>query len=596
MKIVSWNIRGMGKKNKGSLLGKVVYNNHADIIVIQETMVNIVRRPVLNSVWPHNSFDGIQIPAEGRSGGLASLWKLESFSLMLHWGTKRWLAVRGTIIKENINLSQNWNYPICFMGDFNSITHLEDKLHCTIDEQNMLNFNDFISNANLFDVPIHNYKFTRFGRQDSNGMIYLDDQIKSHLQKLELDPIDEVAETSLMQLIQSKNEVKRRLLLKCKTASNLKWLHIGDKNSREACSIDRELFEEEVWEVVSSFDGGKAPGPDGFSMEFFKRACISSVHFSILINNSASKEGVMGRGLRQDDPLSPFLLILVAEFAVLMGCSVGSFPFEYLGIPIGTNPRRINAWQKGGNISKRKIHLVSWKIVCKPKELGGLGVVPLRVKNMALLTSWWGKYNENRSALWKMVITKSYARSFPSKLSELHFIPPHSRVSSVWKNIINIKKENDVLRILGPQTRKWNVGAGNQVFFGTIGGLEVQGYVLSSVSSGRACLRVCVSTRRGDNLTRSIRCVLVRVKLVNLIVKFQQPLSCWNILPAIFLLRGQGLLNVLCFSYRKGFLEDDESSDDSIFIVDPGWDDYSLQAIKSNRPISLCPEARRARM
>ncbi|GKD24928.1 hypothetical protein Tco_1231142, partial [Tanacetum coccineum] len=47
---------------------------------------------------------------------------------------------------------------------------------------------------------------------------------------------------------------------------------------------------------------------------------------------------------------------------------------------------------------------------------------------------------------------------------------------------------------------------------------------------------------------------------------------------------------------RKGFLEDDESSDDSIFIVDPGWDDYSLQAIKSNRPVPLCPKARRARM
>ncbi|GJV08736.1 putative polyprotein [Tanacetum coccineum] len=47
---------------------------------------------------------------------------------------------------------------------------------------------------------------------------------------------------------------------------------------------------------------------------------------------------------------------------------------------------------------------------------------------------------------------------------------------------------------------------------------------------------------------------------------------------------------------RKGFLEDDESSDDSIFIVDPGWDDYSLQVIKSNRPIPLCPEARRARI
>nr|GEX08113.1 RT-RNase H domain [Tanacetum cinerariifolium] len=48
---------------------------------------------------------------------------------------------------------------------------------------------------------------------------------------------------------------------------------------------------------------------------------------------------------------------------------------------------------------------------------------------------------------------------------------------------------------------------------------------------------------------------------------------------------------------RKGFLEDDDArSDDSVFIVDPGWDDYCLQAIKLNRPIPFCPNARRARM
>ncbi|GJU21609.1 hypothetical protein Tco_1154951 [Tanacetum coccineum] len=45
---------------------------------------------------------------------------------------------------------------------------------------------------------------------------------------------------------------------------------------------------------------------------------------------------------------------------------------------------------------------------------------------------------------------------------------------------------------------------------------------------------------------------------------------------------------------RKGFLEDDESSDNSILIVDPGWDDYCLQELKLNRPVPLCPEARRA--
>ncbi|GJU56555.1 hypothetical protein Tco_1230269 [Tanacetum coccineum] len=47
---------------------------------------------------------------------------------------------------------------------------------------------------------------------------------------------------------------------------------------------------------------------------------------------------------------------------------------------------------------------------------------------------------------------------------------------------------------------------------------------------------------------------------------------------------------------RKGFLEDNDSNDDSIFIVDPGWDDYCLQELKLNRPVPCCPDARRARM
>nr|GEY37507.1 protein kinase-like domain, phloem protein 2-like protein [Tanacetum cinerariifolium] len=48
-----------------------------------------------------------------------------------------------------------------------------------------------------------------------------------------------------------------------------------------------------------------------------------------------------------------------------------------------------------------------------------------------------------------------------------------------------------------------------------------------------------------------------------------------------------------CHYSRKGFLEDDDSSDGSIFIVDPRWNDYFLQELKLNRRISCCPDARR---
>ncbi|GJX33909.1 ribonuclease H-like domain-containing protein [Tanacetum coccineum] len=163
-----------------------------------------------------------------------------------------------------------------------------------------------------------------------------------------------------------------------------------------------------------------------------------------------------------------------------------NFPFEYLGVPIGINPRHINAWQKvidrfkmkltrwrgstnnsnqatrsvakavlmGGSSRKKNLHLVAWNIVYKPKELGGLGVVPLRLKNIALLASWWAKFNANKSSFWKLVIKKKYSKIFPSKLIEFHSIPSHSQASTVWKNIVNIQRENNILQVPGPQAWK----------------------------------------------------------------------------------------------------------------------------------------------
>jgi hypothetical protein len=50
-------------------------------------------------------------------------------------------------------------------------------------------------------------------------------------------------------------------------------------------------------------------------------------------------------------------------------------------------------WQAGHS---KKYRFTKWKIICQPKEIGGLGVANLATKNVCLLSKWLFKLlNEN---------------------------------------------------------------------------------------------------------------------------------------------------------------------------------------------------------
>ncbi|GJT44119.1 putative RNA-directed DNA polymerase, eukaryota, reverse transcriptase zinc-binding domain protein [Tanacetum coccineum] len=73
-------------------------------------------------------------------------------------------------------------------------------------------------------------------------------------------------------------------------------------------------------------------------------SCLSSALVSVLINGSSSKEFKMERGLRQGDPLSSFLFLIVAEALQVMiieACNKGIFK----GLSLGDDSSNISLLQ-----------------------------------------------------------------------------------------------------------------------------------------------------------------------------------------------------------------------------------------------------------
>ena len=74
MKIISWNTRGLGSRNKRRVAKDFLRSENPDVVIIQETKKEKCDRRFVGSVWTVKNKEWVAFPACGASSGILIVW------------------------------------------------------------------------------------------------------------------------------------------------------------------------------------------------------------------------------------------------------------------------------------------------------------------------------------------------------------------------------------------------------------------------------------------------------------------------------------------------------------------------------------------
>ncbi|XP_039003080.1 uncharacterized protein LOC120129709 [Hibiscus syriacus] len=144
---------------------------------------------------------------------------------------------------------------------------------------------------------------------------------------------------------------------------------------------------------------------------------------------------------------------VLTDWASQIGCSVGSSPTEYLVLPLGAKKNSVTLWDPVfRNLSAK---LAGWKAIC-------LSLADLNLTNWALLGKWVWKFANDKSSLWKCMLSSKHKVSCKSMSTRG---VSHPQSSWILRGIANNYLKNDSEGISLRSNSKLIVGNGESIFF-----------------------------------------------------------------------------------------------------------------------------------
>ncbi|GKA76430.1 reverse transcriptase [Tanacetum coccineum] len=232
--------------------------------------------------------------------------------------------------------------------------------------------------------------------------------------------------------------------------------------------------------------------------------CVTTPSMKILWNGETTEEFRPSRGIRQGDPLSPYIFVMcmkrlnhLIEVAVKGGELVSFHKSRiyffnnvhheladevseilridhtddlgyYLGMPtingrvtkatfqniINKVDKRLSGWKTKWSDDEKQIHLLSWNTLQKDRKEGGLGIRSMRQANAALLTKLGWRLLAKPNSLWSQVLRSKYCKG----RCDLDMFSSKKNSSNVWQGLVENAK------IVRHET-KFSVGNGRRTLF-----------------------------------------------------------------------------------------------------------------------------------
>lgn len=200
MKIISYNVRGLGGFEKRAEVRCLVNDKRPFVVCLQESKFSTVDSFSIKSLWGGDSCGFSYQASIGASGGLISMWDTSVVEVWCTMSFRHVLIIKGKVLATGqefiianvyapcdlmrkqdlwLRLSQfilnNGDVNVCVCGDFNAVRGEEERRGRSVifRQLDADNFNNFIEGSFLVDLPICGRLFT-WSRGDGISMSRID--------------------------------------------------------------------------------------------------------------------------------------------------------------------------------------------------------------------------------------------------------------------------------------------------------------------------------------------------------------------------------------------------------------------------------------